>query len=79
MFSSNPYLRSSAMKKNHTCPKCASTNVVSTMDQPFYTKVYPRPAFENSSIVERYVCTDCGYLETYLVEDEELTELKKRL
>lgn len=55
--------------KNGTCPKCKSSNV--------YFKAY---ALDNVTLDGKnveyvdYVCTDCGYFETYI---EDKNELKK--
>lgn len=65
------------MKTSGKCPKCASDQVVMVINQSFGTKIYPRDSYANISSVKRYVCTDCGYLETYLVDQDELAGLKK--
>jgi hypothetical protein len=49
------------------------------LGQTFGTKVYPRPSYGNYSTVEKYACTDCGYVEVYLADPEEIRELKKSL
>lgn len=64
------------MKKTGQCPKCSSSQVVQLAGQVFSTKVYPRSSYGNISDVEKYACTDCGYVETYLVEQAELDGLK---
>jgi ssDNA-binding Zn-finger/Zn-ribbon topoisomerase 1 len=67
------------MKTNHQCPKCSSNQVVLLAGQQFGSKVYPRPSYDNRSIVEKYACTDCGYVEQYLVDAQEMADLKKTL
>ncbi len=67
------------MKKTRKCPKCSSNQVVMLLGQTFGTKVYPRPKYGNYSTVEKYACTDCGYVEVYLADPEEIKELKKSL
>ncbi len=65
------------MKKTGQCPKCGSKQVVLILGQSFGTKVYPRATEANYSTVEKYACTDCGYLETYLADQDEIAELRK--
>ena len=65
------------MKTTGKCPKCGSDQVVMLYGQDFGTKIYPRPRNANISTVARYTCTDCGYLETYLIDRDELKALKE--
>jgi ribosomal protein S27AE len=67
------------MKTTKKCPKCGSDQVVMLLGQSFGTKIYPRESYANTSSVERYACTDCGYLETFLADRDEIEELKKSL
>ena len=68
------------MKTSHQCPKCSSKQVVRLAGQTFMTKVYPTGASRsNYSLVDKYACTDCGYVEEYLADPEELAELKQAL
>ena len=45
------------MKKTGTCPKCGSRNVIHA-DKPY-------PKLNN----QRWMCTDCGYIEWYANEE----------
>ena len=59
--------------KNGICPKCNSTNV--------YFKPY---ALDKVTLDARgveyvnYVCTDCGYFETYITDKEALRKIALR-
>jgi predicted nucleic-acid-binding Zn-ribbon protein len=63
------------MKTSGQCPKCFSKQIVQLAGQSFGTKVYP--AGGQYSTVVKYACTDCGYVETYLADPEELALLKR--
>lgn len=63
------------IKTNQTCPKCNSKEIVQLAGQSFGDKVYP--AGGQYSTVVKYACTDCGYVETYLANPDELEALKK--
>ena len=65
------------MKTSGQCPKCSSKQVVQLAGQSFGTKVYP--AGGEYSTVVKYACTDCGYVETYLANPDELELLKRSL
>lgn len=62
------------MKTSRQCPKCSSKQVV-LLASNLASKIYR----SEPSAVERYACTDCGFIEEYLVDAKELTELKKKL
>ncbi|TFH36429.1 MAG: hypothetical protein E4G99_04995 [Anaerolineales bacterium] len=68
------------MKSSRQCPKCSSSQVVQLGGVTFNSKVYPS-GFEDTSysLVARYACTDCGYVEEYLEDPKELAHLKKTL
>jgi len=63
------------MKTSGQCPKCSSKQIVQLTGQSFGTMVYP--ASGRYSTVVKYACTDCGYVETYLTDPNELDLLKK--
>jgi predicted nucleic-acid-binding Zn-ribbon protein len=63
------------MKISGQCPKCSSKEVVQLAGQSFGDKVYP--AGGQYSTVVKYACTDCGYVETYLADSNELELLKR--
>lgn len=67
------------MKTSNKCPKCSSTQVVLLGGTTFSSKIYPTPGVTEYSLVARYACTDCGYVEEYLVDPDELAELKGKL
>lgn len=55
------------MKDTHSCPKCNSTNIYkmkgSTMNQS--TIVYLNKWMTKYVILDRYLCTSCGYSEDF--------------
>ena len=58
--------------KNGTCPKCNSTNV--------YFKEYAldKVTLDGRSVEYlNYVCTDCGYFETYITDKTALSRIPK--
>ena len=67
------------MKDSQHCPKCKSSQVVMLAGKTFLTKVYPF-GFEDTgySMVAKYACTGCGFIEVYLVDPQELVDLKKK-
>ena len=62
-----------AVKSKHQCPKCASTEVVLLTGSSVFASIYGR-----NSLVEKFACTNCGFLEEYLVDRKELAELKQK-
>jgi len=68
--------------KQGKCPKCGSEEVYSGIE------VYPKSGpFGSNSIpisivsiaaLDNYVCTDCGYVETYIADTEKLKEIDKK-
>jgi predicted Zn-ribbon and HTH transcriptional regulator len=68
------------MKESHQCPKCKSKEIVMLASGNFMTKVYPFGKDDTGySMVAKYACTECGYVEEYLVDQEELAEIKSKL
>ena len=67
--------------KSGKCPKCDSENVYSG------AKIFPKSGpFGSNSIpvsltsiaaLDNYVCTECGYLESY-VEEDKLEEIARK-
>ena len=68
--------------KQGKCPRCGSEAVYSGVE------VYPKSGpFGSNSIpitivsiaaLDNYVCTDCGYVETYIADTEKLKEIAKK-
>ncbi len=56
------------MRYTHQCPKCSSHNVVevkgSNMNQ--YQKIPLNKWSLKNAILDRYICTDCGYTEEFV-------------
>jgi predicted nucleic-acid-binding Zn-ribbon protein len=68
------------MKQSQQCPKCKSIEIVMLAGQSFMTKVYPFGKGDTGySMVAKYACTECGYVEVYLVDQKELTDLRNKL
>jgi len=68
------------MKETHQCPKCKSKEIVMLAGETFMTKVYPFGKDDSGySMVAKYACTECGFVEEYLTDQEELADLKKKL
>lgn len=68
------------MKSTQKCPKCNSTQIILLGGVTFNTKVYPYGMDDTGySKVARFACTDCGYVEEYLSDEQELAQLKQTL
>lgn len=59
--------------KNGTCPKCSSSNI--------YFKPYAldKVTLDGKGVdYADYVCTDCGYFETYITDRDALARIPVR-
>ena len=59
--------------KNGTCPKCSSTHI--------YFKPYAldKVTLDGKSVeYTSWVCTDCGYIETYITDKDTLDKIPVR-
>ena len=65
------------MKPGKTCPKCGGTHILRVEDGGATTGVSLYLSFFAWVPVARYVCTDCGYVESW-VDEKHLPDLKKR-
>ena len=63
------------MKNSKTCPKCGSTRILRVEDGMKEGNVSLRLDWFNIIPVARFVCTDCGYAESW-VDNRHLAELK---
>ena len=68
--------------KQGKCIKCGSDNVYSGIDilpksGPFGSNSIPI-SIVSIAALDNYVCTDCGYLESYIAEAEKLAEIAKK-
>lgn len=68
--------------KSGTCPKCASDNVYSGASiplkkGPFGSNSVPI-SLTSVAALDNYVCTACGYLESYVSNAERLTEISEK-
>jgi len=68
--------------KNGKCPKCGSNSVycgdeIPLKSGPFGSNSIPVTLVSIASL-DNYVCTDCGYLESYVAEQEKLEEIAEK-
>ena len=68
--------------KQGKCTKCGSAEVYSGIDilpksGPFGSNSIPI-SIVSIAALDNYVCTDCGYLESYIAETEKLEEIAKK-
>ena len=66
------------MKSKNLCPKCGGSNILRIEDGRDSTGVSLYLGFMNWTPVARYVCTDCGYVESW-VNEQFLPELTEQL
>lgn len=69
------------MKKGK-CPRCGSEEVYSGIEVapksgPFGSNSIPI-SIVSIAAIDNYVCTDCGYLESYIAEPEKLKEIAEK-
>jgi len=65
--------------KNGTCPKCGSDSVfcgdkVPLKSGPFGSNSIPISLISIASL-DNYVCTDCGYIESYIADKDKCEEI----
>lgn len=65
--------------KNGTCPKCGSESVycgdkLPLKNGPFGSNSIPISIISIAAL-DNYVCTDCGYLESYIAEKDKIKEI----
>jgi hypothetical protein len=68
--------------KNGKCPKCDSDKVfhgaeIPAKFGPFGSNSIPITMLSIASL-DNYVCTECGYLESYVAESTKLKEISKK-
>ena len=68
--------------KQGKCPKCGSEAVYSGVEVlpksgPFGSNSIP-VTLVSIAALDNYVCTDCGYLESYIADAEKLKEIVKK-
>ena len=70
------------MLKSGICPKCDSENVYSGASIPLKKGPFGSNAIPISltsiAALDNYVCTACGYTESYISEAEKLSEITKK-
>lgn len=68
--------------KSGTCPKCASEAVYSGASIPLKKGPFGSNSIPISltsvAALNNYVCTACGYVESYIGSAERLTEIAKK-
>jgi hypothetical protein len=68
--------------KTGTCPKCSSGEVFSGADialkkGPFGSNSIPI-GFTSIAALDNYVCTECGYVESYVSDPDKLAEILRK-
>lgn len=67
--------------KRGVCPKCNSTNVYDGSQLPFKKGSYSQYAIKISAAfaaaLNRYVCVDCGYVESYVASPTKLKRISE--
>lgn len=68
--------------KNGTCPKCKSSAVYKkrrgielAVDGAFYIRISSERMSRSLTDVDHYVCTACGYFETYIEDQAKLNAI----
>ena len=68
--------------KNGKCPKCGSTEIYAAQDLPLKSGPFGSNSIPISltsmAALDNYVCTDCGYLERYVADEDKLKEIAKK-
>ena len=64
------------------CPKCGSDEIYAGIDVapksgPFASNSIPIGLFSIAAL-DNYVCTQCGYLESYIADSEKLEEISRK-
>jgi hypothetical protein len=65
--------------KNGTCPKCESKSIycgdkIPLKNGPFGSNSIPVSIISIAAL-DNYVCTDCGYIESYIAEKDKRKEI----
>jgi predicted nucleic-acid-binding Zn-ribbon protein len=70
------------MLKSGTCPKCDSEEVYSGASVPLKKGPFGSNAIPISltsiAALDNFVCTTCGYTESYVSEADKLSEISKK-
>ena len=67
--------------KNGTCPKCGSESIycgdkIPLKNGPFGSNSIPVSIISIAAL-DNYVCTDCGYIESYIAEEDKRKEINE--
>ncbi len=68
--------------KEGICPKCDAAEVYSPEDMllkggPFGSNSIP-VSLTSMAALDNYVCADCGYVESYVADEDKLHEITKK-
>ena len=68
--------------KDGICPKCGSTEVysgkrVTNKQGSYYTNTIP-VSFWHTATLDNYVCGECGYVESYIANLNELDRIRQK-
>ena len=67
--------------KNGTCPKCGSESIycgdkIPLKNGPFGSNSIPVSIISIAAL-DNYVCTDCGFIESYIAEEDKRKEINE--
>jgi predicted nucleic-acid-binding Zn-ribbon protein len=68
--------------KSGKCPKCGSSDVYVEIDMPlkggpFGSNSIP-VSFTSMAPLDNYVCVGCGYVESYVADEDQLAAIKRK-
>ena len=66
------------MKETNTCPKCRSRKIVIVKGKSSTTHKVNYGNWGRSEKLNRYICTRCGYLETYIAKSDKFLKWAKK-
>lgn len=62
--------------KNRKCPKCNSAQVYKKMSRSHRSYIFI--SLLSAARLTDYVCTDCGFTESYIFNKDKLNEIKNK-
>lgn len=67
------------MKNSKACPKCSSTKIVAFQGSRYDDLATDIDFLVKTAHVSRYVCADCGFVETWVANPKDLEAVVKNL
>lgn len=65
------------MKKKGKCPKCSGKEIESLTFLPSAALEFPTYYLGDIVVPKLYICTACGYAETWVDNDKDLDDIRK--